>query len=124
MNDLKPTEAELEILQILYEHQPCSVRHVYECLGAQREVGYTTILKQMQRMVDKGLVQRTGEGKAHLYSPVHDQETIQATLLDRMVDNVFGASVSKLVMHALGRGKASPQEIEEVRQFLGQMEQE
>ena len=123
MEEIRPSEAELEILQVLWRSQPCSVKTVHEVIGATRDVGYTTILKQMQRMLDKGLLERTsGSGKSHLYAAAVPREAVQASLFDRLVDNVFGASVSKVVMHALGKGKPSQQELDEIRRFMDNLD--
>ncbi len=123
MEPVRPTEAELEILQILWQRQPCPVKTVYEALGETREVGYTTILKQMQRMLDKGLLRRMpGEGKSHVYVATVAREEVQDTLFDRLVDNVFGASVSDVVLHALGKGKASEEELAAIREFMDNLD--
>lgn len=120
---LQPTEAELEILQVLWLHQPCTVKLIHEEIGKLRDVGYTTTLKQMQRMLEKGLLSReAGTGKSHNYRATIAREAIQDNLFDRLVDNVFGASVSKLVMHALGKANTSKEEIEEIKKFLDDLD--
>lgn len=124
MTAIKPSEAELEILQILWEHQPCSVKHVHEQISSQRQVGYTTTLKQMQRMLEKGLVMRSeGQGKSHVYKAANSAESIRGTLFDGLLSRVFGNSVSDLVLHALGSEKTSDEELEKIREFLGKLEQ-
>lgn len=124
MSAIKPSEAELEILQVLWEHQPCSVRLVHEKISAVRNVGYTTTLKQMQRMLDKSLVIREdGEGKSHIYRSAISAEKIKGNMFDGLLNKVFGNSVSDLVMHALGSGKTSEAELEKIRQFLGEIDQ-
>ena len=123
MHKLQPSEAELEILQILWEHQPCTIKVVHEEISKSKDVGYTTTQKQIQRMLDKGLVGRTpGEGKSHLYTALAKKEEVRTRLFDRLVENAFGNSVSKMVMHALGGGKATKKEIEEIRKYLDELD--
>ncbi|MCP4884188.1 MAG: BlaI/MecI/CopY family transcriptional regulator, partial [Flavobacteriales bacterium] len=108
MNLNKPSEAELEILQVLWEHQPCSVKLVHEIISRKKEVGYTTTLKQMQRMLDKGLVTREpGVGKSYNYTAAEKAEKTKGKLFDNLVANAFGNSVNELMMHALGKAKMS-----------------
>lgn len=123
-NIQKPSEAELEILQVLWENQPCSVRLVHEQISKKKEVGYTTTLKQMQRMLEKTLISRQGSGKSFEYSANISQDNIQASLFDKFLDTTFQGSAMGMVMHALGRGKTSPEELEELRAFLNKMEGE
>lgn len=118
----KPSEAELEILQALWEYEPCSVRVVHEQLAKKKDVGYTTTLKQMQRMLEKSLIKREGTGKSHVYSANISQTDIKASLFDKVLDGVFQGSAMDLVMHALGSGKTSPEELAELRSFLDKME--
>ncbi|HKK77541.1 MAG TPA: BlaI/MecI/CopY family transcriptional regulator [Saprospiraceae bacterium] len=120
----EPSDAELEILQVLWQEQPVSVKVVHEALQASREVGYTTILKQMQRMLDKGMVKRNKEGKTHLYSAIPQQSDIQQTLTSKLVDKAFSGSAMKMVMHALGQGKTSQQELEALQEWLDQQKEE
>ena len=125
MTRIKPSEAELEILQVLWEHQPCSVKLVHEQISRQRQVGYTTTLKQMQRMLDKGLVKRSeGQGKSHVYRAAESVDSIRGTLFDGLLTRVFGNSVSDLVLHALGSEKTSDEELDKIREFLDRMEQQ
>jgi predicted transcriptional regulator len=120
----EPSDAELEILQVLWAQQPASVKVVHEALQAKREVGYTTTLKQMQRMLDKGMVKRDKEGKTHLYSAVPQKSDIQQTLTSKLVDKAFSGSAMKMVMHALGQGKTSEQELAALQQWLDQQKEE
>jgi len=123
MNSAKPSEAELEILQVLWEHQPCSVKVVHEKISKARNVGYTTTLKQMQRMLEKGLLLREdGVGKSHVYKSSISAEAIKGTMFDGLLTRVFSNSVSDLVMHALGSGKTSDEELEKIKEFLGNLE--
>ena len=120
----KPSEGELEILQVLWEHAPASVRFVNNQIAKKREVGYTTTLKQMQRMLEKLFIKREGSGKSHLYTANISQQEIQASLFDKVVDSAFKGSAMDLVMHALGRGKTSPEELQELRNFLDNLKED
>ena len=119
----KPSEAETAILQILWAQQPCTVKTIHEYISQTKDVGYTTTLKQVQRLLDKGLLTREpGPGKSYLYSAVNSAQHTQSKLFDRFVETTFGNSVSDLVMHALGNGDPSEAEIEEIRAFLKKYE--
>ncbi|WP_028298526.1 BlaI/MecI/CopY family transcriptional regulator [Olivibacter sitiensis] len=122
MSYIKPTESELEILQILWEKGACSVREVNEILNQTRESGYTTTLKIMQIMHEKGLVDRDSSARTHIYQAKVSQETTQKHMLDKMIDNVFNGSAARLVMQALGNKKASAAEIEEIKKYLDNLE--
>ena len=125
MERQKPSEAELEILQVLWQHEPCTVKLVHEKISEKREIGYTTTLKQMQRMLDKGLVTRAaGTGKSHIYSAALPADQMRGNLFDRVLETAFGNSVGRLVMHALGNGTASQEEVAEIRRMLDQMDAE
>ena len=117
----KPTEAELEILQVLWQHGPQTVRFVNDELNRQREVGYTTTLKWLQLMLEKGLVLRAGS-KPHIYRPAVREEETQGQLLDRFVDATFGGSALKLVLRALGRTRTSREELDQIRAVLKQLD--
>jgi len=119
---IKPTETELEILQILWEHGPSSVRDVHEILSAQRETGYTTTLKLMQIMLDKGLVKRNAESRSHIYEAAVSEADIQSQLLSRFLDSTFRGSASKLVLQALGNHAASKKELEEIKALIEKIE--
>ena len=120
---LKPSEAETAILQVLWERQPCLMKTVHEALSAKKNVGYTTTLKQIQRLLDKGLVRREpGPGKSYMYSAAVTEEETKGRLFDRFVETTFSNSVSDLVMHALGNGKPSDAEIDEIREFLAKLD--
>ena len=114
----QPSEAELEILQVLWKDQPTSVREIHEQLSKTKDVGYTTILKQMQRMFEKEIVTRTKEGKTHLYSAVLKEKNIQKGMLNKLVNTAFKGSKMDLVMQALGNLKVTPEEIEALQQWL------
>ncbi len=121
--DLQPSEAELEILQILWEIEPATVRMVHETLSRKKQVGYTTTLKQMQRMLDKRLLTREEQGKTHLYTAIARPDEIRKNLFDRLVDTAFEGSAMKLVMHALGGSETSEEEIEQLMNWLEQQKQ-
>lgn len=120
----KPTEAELAILRALWLHQPCGVKEIHAEVEKTREVGYTTTLKNVQRMLDKGLLNREpGAGKGYLYRAAESPATTKGKLFDRMVKNVFGDSVNDVVLHALGKTKASPAEIAEIKAIIEKLDQ-
>ncbi len=121
-NKLKPTEGELEILQILWENGPASVRQVNDKLNEQREVGYTTTLKIMQIMADKGLVNRNTESRTHIYAAAISEEDTQKRLLQKFVDATFRGSAMKMVMQALGNHKASDEELKEIKALIDRIE--
>jgi BlaI family penicillinase repressor len=114
----RPTAGEVEILGVLWETGPATVRQVFECLSGRKETGYTTVLKLMQIMTEKGLLEREESGRAHLYHPVLKKEETQGQLLDELLDRAFGGSAAELVMRALSRRCASKEEIEEIRRML------
>ncbi|WKN33091.1 BlaI/MecI/CopY family transcriptional regulator [Porifericola rhodea] len=122
--NIKPSENELAILQVLWEKGPSTVRTVNEQLSQIKTVGYTTTLKLLQIMHDKGLVDRTSEGakgRSHIYSAAVKEAQVNNHLLDQFVNRVFKGSTSQLVMRALGRKNPSQEEIKEIRQFLDNM---
>ena len=101
-NSLEPTAAELEILSILWQKQPLTVREIHEKLSEKKDVGYTTTLKIMQNMTIKGLLDRELKGKSHRYTTAYKMEETRENLLNRFLDNAFGGSASSLVMQLLG----------------------
>lgn len=120
----KPTEAELEILQVLWENGPSSVRFVNDELAEKREVGYTTTLKLMQIMFEKGLVSRNTDARSHIYEAAIERDVTQRNLLGTFVDNVFSGSAMNLVMQALGNHKASKDELDQIKALIEKMENE
>ena len=118
----KPTDAELEVLQVLWQHGPATVRLVNEQLSERREVGYTTTLKIMQLMLEKGLVQRDDEGRSHVYRAAVRERDTQGLLLDRFVEATFGGSALKLVLQALGHRRTSADELAQIRRLLNDIE--
>ena len=120
----KPTEAELSILRVLWERGPSTVRDVHDALNKTKKTGYTTVLKLMQIMADKGLVRRDESQRTHVYAPAAGEEQTQRRLVKEMLERVFNGSARKLVLHALSARKATPQEIAEIRTLLDEMERE
>lgn len=118
----KPTEAELEILSLLWEMKEASVRQVHERLTETKETGYTTTLKIMQIMHAKGMVLRDEENRSHIYRPATNQKETQKSLLKNLMSTAFGGSSKTLVMQALGQENPSQDEIDEIRAFLDHLE--
>ncbi|HEX7903114.1 MAG TPA: BlaI/MecI/CopY family transcriptional regulator [Chitinophagaceae bacterium] len=118
---IKPTESELEILQILWTKGLATVREVHEDLAQIKDVGYTTTLKLMQIMNEKGLVKRDDSMRTHVYQAAVNKERTQKHLLNKMIDSLFGGSPTQLVIQALGESKASPEEIEKIQTLLNDL---
>lgn len=121
---IKPTESELEILQVLWFKGIASVREVHEELSKTKEAGYTTTLKLMQIMHEKGLVKRDDSVKTHIYQPAVSREKTQKHLLGKMINTVFGGNTTQLVIQALGNHKASPEELEEIQQLIDNLKKQ
>ena len=119
---IKPTESELEILQILWQLGKATVRQVNDELLKIKEVGYTTTLKLMQIMHEKHIVSRTDEGRYHLYTAAIGEEQTQQLLLGRFVEAAFRGSAMKLVMQTLGNQAVSLDELEEIKKLIAEME--
>jgi predicted transcriptional regulator len=120
----RPTPAELEILGVLWELGPSTVREVQEELERGRPTGYTTVLKLLQIMNDKGLVRRDVRERAHRYSPRLPRERTEQQMVGDLLDRAFGGSASRLVMRALASRSATPEELERIRQLLDEIEGE
>lgn len=118
----RPTDAELAILRVLWERGPSTVRQVFEVLSAERELGYTTVLKMLQIMHEKGLVLRDVTDRTHVFSASESQIQTQRHLLDDLLDKAFGGSSLSLVMQALATRKTSREELAEIRKLLDQAE--
>lgn len=118
----RPTDAELEILNVLWRRGPSTVREVYEVLLESREIGYTTVLKLMQIMSEKGLVSRDESDRTHVYHAERAQDETQRQLLSDLLDRAFNGSPTKLVMQALSSKKASREELAEIRRMLDELE--
>jgi BlaI family transcriptional regulator, penicillinase repressor len=121
-NQSKPTAKELEILQIMWKNGPSSVKFVHIALGGDQANGYTTILKVLQIMHEKGLVTRQKAGKLHLYKAVVSKENTNQQLVHKMIETVFQGSSTQLVLSALGNGKSSKEELHEIRKYLDKLE--
>ncbi len=115
---IKPTESELEILQVLWKKGLATVREVHEDLAALKDAGYTTTLKLMQIMNEKGLVKRDDSMRTHVYQAAVSKEKTQKHLLGKMIDSLFGGSATQLVIQALGESKATPEEIEKIQEMI------
>ena len=115
---IKPTESELEILQVLWARQTASVREVHEELAKRKDVGYTTTLKLMQIMNEKGLVRRDDSIKTHIYQPAVSKEKTQRHLLGKMINSLFGGSHTELIIQALGNHQATAKELNEIQALL------
>lgn len=120
----QPTDAELEILQVLWQHGTCTVREVHEVLHRRAGTGYTTALKLLQVMHDKGLVERDESQRAHVYRAAVSKQRTQKRFLADMVKRVFEGSPSHLVLQALGDHKASREELREIRELLNQLDKD
>lgn len=122
--NMKPTDSELEILQLLWELGPSTVRAVNERLNERRDVGYTTTLKLLQIMFEKGIVTRMEEGRTHTYTAAITETDTQTVLLQEFVDQTFRGSAMKMVMQALGNHEASSAELDEIKALIAHMEQQ
>ncbi len=120
----RPTDAELEILRALWQHGPSTVREVHETLAVNKEVRYTTTLKQLQIMTDKGLVKRDESQRSHVYQAVSSEAETQSQLLDHLLENAFGGSAQQLFMRALSGKRASSEELSELRKLLDEHERQ
>ncbi len=120
----KPTESELEILQVLWQKEKCTVREVNEELSKkkQAEIGYTTTLKTMQIMHEKGLISRDDAAKTHIFMAVVTENDTQKQLLDRFMDSVFRGSASELILQALGNQKTTTEELAEIKKLIDEIE--
>jgi BlaI family transcriptional regulator, penicillinase repressor len=114
----RPTDAELAILRILWERGPCTVRQVHDVLSRERPAAYTTALKMLQIMTEKGLVRRDDRDRTHIYESRLTEEQTQRQLVRDLVDRAFGGSASKLVLQALSARRATPEELGEIRKLI------
>jgi predicted transcriptional regulator len=120
----KPTDSELEILQLLWEFGSLTVRELNDKLNEERKVGYTTSLKMMQIMTEKGLLSRDTGARSHVYTPLLKPEEVQSTMLDHVLKTVFKGNRSRLVLQALGNRNASQEEISEIKSLIQKLEEE
>lgn len=118
----KPTKSELEILAILWEKDAATVREVYEIINERKPTSYTTVLKLMQIMFEKGLVTRDDANRAHVYSAKHPQEQTQKNLVSDLLEKAFRGSALKLVQHVLETKPASAEELKEIRKLISEAE--
>ena len=121
---IKPTESELEILQVLWEKGIASVRDVHEELSKTKDAGYTTTLKLMQIMNEKGLVKRDDSVKTHIYQAAVSREKTQKHLLGKMITTLFGGSTTELVLQALGNHEATEEELEEIQKLINNLKKQ
>ncbi len=119
---MKPTESELAILKVLWENEPCTVRLVNDKLNESRttekEIGYTTTLKHMQIMTEKGILKRTVIGRKHTYESVTEQSETQSVLVKDLVQSAFNGSAMNLVMQALGNHETSQEELDKIKALI------
>jgi BlaI family transcriptional regulator, penicillinase repressor len=118
----KPTASELEILRVLWERGPSTVREVYELLNEQKSMGYTTVLKLLQIMAVKGSVKRNEEQRAHVYEAVQPADKTKRQFAGDVLERVFAGSASDLMMHALAGQRTSRKELDELRRVLDEYE--
>lgn len=118
----RPTDGELAILRVLWERGPSTVREVMEELNRAEATGYTTVLKLLQIMTEKGLVQREEAGRQHVYEPTLSEDQTQRQIVEHVVDRAFGGAAHKLVLQALSARKAAPAELAEIRRLLNEIE--
>lgn len=119
---MKPTDAELEILQILWQNGPSTVRFVHDLITAKREAGYTTTLKIMQIMLEKGLLSRNIVDRIHIFTAIAEEENTQAVLLHDFVGQTFRGSKSALVMRLLGDEETTSDELDKIKALIQQLE--
>ncbi|MFN2387609.1 MAG: BlaI/MecI/CopY family transcriptional regulator [Thermoanaerobaculia bacterium] len=120
----RPTDAELEILRVLWNRGPSTVRDVHEELSRRRVTGYTTVLKLLQIMTEKGLTQRDERERAHVYEARLPREDTERQLVGDLMDRAFGGSAARLVMQALAGGAASAQDLSDIRRLIDELEEE
>ena len=118
----RPTDAELSILRVLWRIGPATVRAIHDELNQVQETGYTTALKMLQIMIEKGLVRRDETERSHVYESAVSEQQVQRQLVGHLLDRAFGGSAQKLVLQALEAKKASPVELAEIRRMLDELE--
>ena len=120
----KPTDAEVELLRVLWERGPSTVREVHEALAKSKSTGYTTTLKILQKMTGKGLVTRDDSRKSHVYEAAIAAEKTQRQLVRHLLQGAFGGNPARLVMQALAEERATPEELDEIRGLLDELKAE
>ena len=123
-NKQQPTASELAVLQLLWDRGPLSVKEIHEALSTEKEIVYTTVLKTMQVMLDRGFLERESLGRKHIYSAAIAREATQNQLLDTFLQRTFGGSAKQLVMRALGNYRATKTDIEELKAMIDKLEKE
>lgn len=118
-----PTDAELGILRVLWARGPSTVREVLDALAPERTIGYTTVLKLLQIMHEKGLVMRDEGSRTHVYAAGVAEQGTEKRLVADVIDRAFAGSTARLVMRALSSGRATPQELEEIRRIITELEE-
>jgi BlaI family transcriptional regulator, penicillinase repressor len=119
----RPSEAELQILQIVWDLEPVSVRDIYERVAATKSVGYTTVLKQVQRLTEKGVLEKMLEQGGHLYRSSAQEEEVKRNMASQVLQNTFGGSALQMMMHALGdKEKIDPKELQDLRDWLDKID--
>ena len=121
---IKPTDSELEVLALIWQRGALTVRQIHDQIKRSRDIGYTTTLKIMQIMFEKGMLTRSKQGKTHLYNAVESQQKTQDGLVNKIVNTAFHGSAKDLVMQALGSTKTSKAELDEIRAYLDKIEKE
>jgi BlaI family penicillinase repressor len=116
--NIRPTKLELTILRVLWETGPHSVRDIHKVLNESRPTGYTTVLKMLQIMTEKGLVERDEDVRPQIYRPQYSQDRTQRQLLRDLVQRAYGGSLKALVMHALATKKSSPEDLKAIDKLL------
>jgi BlaI family transcriptional regulator, penicillinase repressor len=122
--NIGPTEKELQILSILWKYGPSTVREINSKINQNENTGYTTTLKLMQIMFEKGLLKRDDSSKTHMYIPANPENLIQKEIVGSLLNRVFAGSTEKLIMSALSAKKVSREELEKIRNFINQKESE
>ena len=122
MNSTKPTDSELDILQVLWNHGPKSVRYVHDIINASKDVGYTTVLKQMQIMSEKGLLTRDTSQRSHIYIASAGEDETKKGLLGKFIDSTFKGSSAALVMQTLGNYQPNSDELDQIKDLIKNLE--
>ncbi len=117
-NTYQPSEAELEILNVIWELEPVTVRDIHERITRTREVGYTTVLKQIQRLTEKGVLEKEIREGSHYYTSTARQSEVKQQLVEKMLHAAFGGSALQMMMHALGNDKVSADELRAIKNWL------
>ena len=123
-NHRKPTDAELSILDVIWESGPSTVRQVYQILSEKQDMGYTTVLKFMQIMTEKGLLERNTTVRPQLFTPTQPQQQTQKALLRDLLDRAFRGSPGTLALQALSMRKSTSEELQEIRTLIDKIERE